>query len=299
MKTIRLFIICTVTLILSSCGNSNRDFDASGVFEATEVMVSARGTGEIMKLCIQEGQTVEANKPLGYIDTTQLHLKKVQLLANLKAVQSRRYNVAKQIASVEQQITTQKQEQQRFESLVKSNAATQKQLDDINAQISLLEKQLDAQKETLENSNNSIAGESLGLEAQISQIEDHILKSIIYSPINGTILSKYAEPGELAMQGRSLFKVADITNMELRAYITADQITSMQIGQSVKVYADEGESGRKEYPGVVIWISDKAEFTPKTIQTRDERANLVYAVKVAVKNDGYIKKGMYGDIKLK
>ncbi len=298
MKTSK-FLVIGMAVLLSACNNKNGQYDASGVFEATEVIVSAKGTGELIQLDVQEGQNVEANKQVGYIDTTQLYLKKVQLLANIKAVESRHYNVSKQIASIQQQIATQKTEQKRYENLVKSNAANQKQLDDINAQITLLEKQLDAQTETLENSNRSVSGESLGLEAQVAQIEDQIRKSIISSPINGTVLSKYAEQGELAAQGRTLFKVADIANMNLRVYITADQLTSLKIGQPVKVYADQGKSDRKEYQGTITWISDKAEFTPKTIQTRDERANLVYAVKVAVKNDGLIKKGMYGEIKLK
>jgi HlyD family secretion protein len=298
MKTSKLLVI-GMTLLLAACGNKNGQYDASGVFEATEVIVSAKGTGELIQFDIQEGQNVEADKKLGFIDTTQLYLKKIQLLANMKSVESRHYDVSRQIASIRQQITTQKTEQKRYENLIKSNAANQKQLDDINAQIALLEKQLAAQMETLENSNRGVTGESLGLEAQIAQIEDQIQKSIIASPINGTVLSKYAEQGELATQGRTLFKVADIVNMNLRVYITADQLTSLKLGQQVKVYADQGKSDRKEYPGTISWISDKAEFTPKTIQTRDERANLVYAVKVAVKNDGYIKKGMYGEIQLK
>jgi HlyD family secretion protein len=284
--------------MLSACGNDNAGYDASGIFEATEVIVSAKSTGELMQFDIQEGQQVETNKQVGYIDTTQLFLKKVQLLANLEAVGSRHYNVSRQIASVQQQISTQKNEQKRYENLVKSNAANQKQLDDIKAQIALLEKQLAAQTETLENGNRSVTGESMGLMAQIAQLDDQIRKSIISSPISGTVLSKYAEKGELAVQGRTLFKVADIANMNLRVYITANLLTSLKIGQSVKVYADRGESDRKEYTGTITWISDKAEFTPKTIQTRDERANLVYAVKVAVKNDGLIKKGMYGEIKI-
>ena len=290
--------IINLLLVLSSCGNKNNQYDASGVFEATEVIVSAQANGELMAFDVMEGRQVEANKQLGYIDTTQLYLKKMQLLANMKAVDSRQYNVSKQIASIQQQIVTQKAEQKRFENLVKSNAATQKQLDDINAQIAILEKQLAAQTETLENSNRSISGETLGLNMQIAQIDDQIRKSIICSPIDGVILSKYAEQGELAMQGRSLFKVADIENIKLRVYITADQLTTLKMEQKVKVYADQGKSDRKEYDGTIIWISDRAEFTPKTIQTRDERANLVYAVKIALTNDGYVKRGMYGEVKL-
>ena len=292
------FFILSFLLLLSACNNKNRQYDASGIFEATEVIVSSQGTGELMEFNITEGQDVEAGKQVGCVDTIQLHLKKMQLLANMKAVESRHYNVSQQIASLEQQIATQKHEQKRYENLVRSNAANQKQLDDINAQIALLEKQWAAQKETLDNNNQSISGESVGLLMQIAQIDDQIKKSIISSPINGTILSKYAEQGEFATQGKSLFKVADISQMDLRVYVTADQLTSLKIGQEVKVYADQGKSGRREYQGTITWISDKAEFTPKTIQTRDERANLVYAVKVAVKNDGYIKRGMYGELKI-
>ncbi len=298
MKTNKLFF-SGILLILTACGNKDGQYDASGIFEATEVIVSAEANGELIQFNVTEGQQVEADKQLGYIDTTQLYLKKMQLFANMKSVESRQYNVSKQIASIQEQIITQKTEQKRFENLVKANAANQKQLDDINSQIAVLEKQLAAQREILENNNRSVSGESSGLFMQIAQIDDQIKKSIISSPINGTILSKYAEQGELASLGRALFKVADIENMKLRVYITAGQLTSMKIGQEVKVYADWGKSDRKEYSGKVTWISDKAEFTPKTIQTRDERANLVYAVKVAVKNDGYIKKGMYGEIKLR
>ena len=285
-------------LLLAACGNSDREYDASGVFETDEVIVSARGTGELIQFNLEEGQNVIAGEQLGYIDTVQLHLQKLQLQANIQAIESRHYNIAKQIESIQQQIATQKKEQSRYRKLVEANAANQKQLDDIDAQITLLEKELEAQTETLENNNKSIAGESSGIKAQIALINDQIEKNIVTSPISGTVLSKYAEQGELAAQGRALFKVADIEDMKLRAYITADQLTGLTIGQSVKVYADEGISGRKEYPGTIIWISDKAEFTPKTIQTRDERANLVYAVKIAVKNDGYIKKGMYGELKI-
>ena len=293
-----VFWMSGAALILAACGNGSDQYDASGVFEATEVVVSAKSAGEIMQFDIQEGQDVTAGCQVGYIDTVQLHLRKEQLSASLKAVQSRHYNVDRQIAALRQQIETQKREQKRFEELVASNVANQKQLDDITAQVDMLEKQLAAQQETLSNNNSGISGESLSLKAQIAQIEDQIRKSVIASPIDGTVLAKYAEPGELAGQGRSLFKVADIGNLFLRVYITADQITELKIGQPVKVYADQGKSDRREYPGTVSWISDKAEFTPKTIQTRNERANLVYAVKVAVKNDSYIKRGMYGEIKI-
>ncbi|SBV97932.1 conserved exported hypothetical protein [uncultured Dysgonomonas sp.] len=298
MKTTKNIVYASIILLLTACGKGNGDYDASGVFETTEVIVSAEANGKIMQLNFIEGQQVEQGKPLGYIDTVQLYLKKMQLLTNTSAVKSGRVDIPRQIAAIKQQIATQKNEQKRFENLVKANAANQKQLDDINAQILVLERQLTAQTELLENSNKNISEQSSGLEVQIAQINDQIQKSIICSPINGTILSKYAEQGELATQGRALFKVADIEHMFLRAYITASQLTQVKIGQAVKVYADFGEKEMKEYSGTITWISDKSEFTPKTIQTRDERANLVYAVKIAVKNDGYLKYGMYGELKL-
>lgn len=296
MKT-SSFLFIGIIFLLMSCGNRNNEFDASGIFETTEVIVSARGSGELMQFDIEEGQTVDSGRYVGYIDTTQLYLKKEQLMAMQKSTASRQMDENRQLAALRQQIAIQQREQKRFENLVKSDAANQKQLDDINYQIEVLQKQLLAEAEKLSGSNSSLFNEGTGIEVQIAQINDQIKNNVIMSPINGTILTKYAEPGEFAVQGKPLFKVANIGDMKLRAYITADQLTGLKIGQSVKVYADQGKADRKEYPGTVIWISDKAEFTPKTIQTRDERANLVYAVKVAVKNDGYIKRGMYGEIK--
>ncbi|WP_029905694.1 HlyD family secretion protein [Prevotella sp. 10(H)] len=298
MKTIKHTLFFGCILLLSACGRGDGDYDASGVFETTEVIVSAEANGKIMQLNLEEGQLLDAGKEVGYIDTVQLYLKKMQLMANMKSVRTRYTDVPRQIAATKQQISTQKNELTRFENLVKSNAANQKQVDDINAQILVLERQLAAQTETLENNNRGVSEESSGLDVQVAQLNDQLQKSIITSPIKGTVLSKYAEQGELASQGRALFKIADMDNMFLRAYITSSQLTELKIGQQVKVFADFGEKDMKDYSGTVTWISDKSEFTPKTIQTRDERANLVYAVKIAVKNDGYLKKGMYGELKL-
>jgi HlyD family secretion protein len=298
MKASKFFLITMAVTALSACKNKNNEYDASGIFEMTEIIVSAKGNGEIIHFDISEGQTVEAQTPLGLIDTTQLYLKKRQLQANIRAMNSRRVDVSRQVAALKQQIATQRREQNRFETLIKENVANQKQLDDINAQIATFEKQLSAQTETLNNSNNTLDNEQESLIVQIAQIDDQIKNCIIKSPVKGTILAQYAEAGESTMQGKAIFKVGNLENIYLRAYITASQFTAIKIGQQVKVYSDIGESGRKEYPGTITWISDKAEFTPKTIQTRDERANLVYAIKIAVKNDGYIKKGMYGELKI-
>lgn len=292
----RLLIIAAAAIVCS-CGNSGTDFDASGVFETTEITVSAKGTGEIVSLTIDEGQDVKAGQELGTIDMTQLRLKRTQLEATRKATDSRRLDEGRQVAIIKQQIINQQKDLERFRSLLADGAATQKQVDDIEFQIGVLQKQLAATTEQVATQNVSIDGQSSGIAAEIAQIEDMMSNSVIRSPADGIILDKYAERGEYATPGKALFKMGDIANMRLRAYITADQLTAIKLGQKVRVYADQGKDGHKEYDGVVTWISDKAEFTPKTIQTRDERANLVYAVKISVKNDGLIKRGMYGDVK--
>lgn len=293
----RSFAYPLLVLLAASCVEGNKAYDASGVFESTEVTVSAEGNGKILSLDIQEGDRLEAGQIVGCIDTVQLHLSEVQLEASRRAVGSGWLDISRQIAALESQIGKQRQELDRFTKLEKAGASNRKQVEDIQAQIETLERQLAAQEESLNSSNRNVSGQADALEAQIEQIRDRIRKCVITSPVAGTVLAKYSEAGEFVALGRALFKVADIDNIRLRAYITADQLTTLKLGQQVRVFADQGSSGRKEYAGTLIWISDKAEFTPKTIQTRDERANLVYAVKIAVENDGLIKLGMYGDIK--
>lgn len=293
----RSFAYPLLVLLAASCVEGNKAYDASGVFESTEVTVSAEGNGKILSLDLQEGDRLEAGQIVGCIDTVQLHLSEIQLEASRRAVGSGRLDISRQIAALESQIGKQRQELDRFTKLEKAGASNRKQVEDIQAQIETLERQLAAQEESLNCSNRNVSGQADALEAQIEQIRDRIRKCVITSPVAGTVLAKYSEAGEFAALGRALFKVADIDNIRLRAYITAEQLTALKLGQQVRVFADQGSSGRKEYAGTLIWISDKAEFTPKTIQTRDERANLVYAVKIAVENDGLIKLGMYGDIK--
>ena len=293
----RSFAYPLLVLLAASCVEGNKAYDASGVFESTEVTVSVEGNGKILRLEVQAGDRLEAGQIVGCIDTVQLHLSEVQLEASRRAVGSGWLDISRQIAALESQIGKQRQELDRFTKLEKAGASNRKQVEDIQAQIETLERQLAAQEESLNSSNRNVSGQADALEAQIEQIRDRIRKCVITSPVAGTVLAKYSEAGEFAALGRALFKVADIDNIRLRAYITADQLTTLKLGQQVRVFADQGSSGRKEYAGTLIWISDKAEFTPKTIQTRDERANLVYAVKIAVENDGLIKLGMYGDIK--
>lgn len=297
MKTLKNTMLFLAVLLPVACSNNKTDYDASGIFESTEVIVSSQVSGQLMEFTVTEGQQLQVHSYLGYVDTTQLYLKKQQLMASRTAVSSRSTSVPRQIASLKEQIATQKRELARFGNLVKLNAANQKQVDDIQSQLSVLEKQLAAQTELLVNNNQGISGESTALESQIAQIEDQLLKSRITSPIQGTVLTKYAEQGEFTAPGKALFKVSDMQQMYLRAYITSDQLTQLKQGQPVTVYADFGEDQMRTYPGTISWIADKAEFTPKTIQTRNERANLVYAVKIAVTNDGYLKNGMYGEVK--
>lgn len=285
------------SLALAACGDKEVEYDASGIFETTEIIVSAQTAGELTALTAEEGRTVEAGEKLGCVDTVQLALKKRQLSASLTATDSKRLDRKRQVAALRQQIDNLQREKARFSELLKADAATEKQVDELNYQIAILQRQLEATEEQINSSNSSLDGQSSGIEAQLAQVEDQIRKSVAASPIKGTILAKYAEPGEYVVPGKPLFKVADISRMKLRAYLTADQLTTLKIEQKVTVYADQGKTDRKAYEGTVVWIADEAEFTPKTIQTREERANLVYAVKIAVSNDGLIKRGMYGDVK--
>lgn len=296
MKRQSIFFL--LALSLTACHNNDNTYDASGVFEATEVIVSAKGTGELVTFHVEEGQELGMGQQVGCIDTTQLALKRQQLLATISATESKRLNETRQVASLRQQVENLQVERKRFAELVRENAANQKQVDDIDHQINVLRQQIAATSEQIGSNNLSIKGQAGSIAAQVAQIDDQIRNSVVQCPIQGTVLTKYMQQGEFAAPGKPLFKVADIKHLRLRAYITADQLTTLRIGQKVKVYADQGKAERKEYTGTVTWISDKAEFTPKTIQTRDERANLVYAIKVDVVNDGLIKRGMYGDVKL-
>jgi len=296
--TMNYFFAATLLLSLAACGNSNSQYDAMGTFEATEVIVSSEGNGKLMRFDVIEGQPLKYGQEVGYIDTVQLYLTKVRLQESNRAVLSNLPDVKKQIAALREEIEKQRTEKARFEALVAGNAANQKQVDDIDSRLKVLEKQLDAQLSTLQNNTRSISGESAAILAQIEQLDDQLNKCRIVSPLRGTVLTKYAEQGELATQGRALFKIADMSTIFLRAYITSDQLSAIKLGQQLTLFSDYGNDNLKEYKGTVTWISDKAEFTPKSILTKNERANLVYAVKIAVKNDGYLKIGMYGQVKL-
>ena len=288
-------LIATALLSLAACNRGDGDFDATGTFEATEILVSSEANGKIMELNIEEGDRLDAGALVGYVDSTQLYLKKMQLSAGLRSVDIRKPDIRKQIAALEQQIATARTEQQRMENLVKAKAGNQKQVDDIVNNIKYLQKQLDAQYSTLNKTTGGADAEAEGILYQIMQLDDQLQKSRIVNHQAGTVLVKYAEPGEVTDSGKPLYKIADTDLLYLRAYITSDQLSTLKQGQTVRVFADYGENDRREYPGTITWISDKSEFTPKGIQTKDERANLVYAIKIAVKNDGYLKIGQYGE----
>ena len=296
MKSRNLLGLCSLLALFSACGNGAPKYDATGTFETTEVLVSAEASGRLLYFDIEEGMLLKAGEEVGVVDTVQLYLKKLQLEASLKSVEEQRPDILKQVAATKEQISAAQRERNRVANLLKVGAANQKQLDDAEDQLEVLRKQLVAQNSTLSNSHQSLTWQSSSVGIQVAQVEDQLRKCHITSPITGTVLAKYAEAGELTAMGTPLFKVADTEQMYLRAYITSEQLSQVKLGQKVTVFSDYGTDEHKQYPGVVSWISDTSEFTPKTILTKNERANLVYAVKFAVHNDGLLKIGMYGGV---
>jgi len=297
MNKISLFAIAALVW-LTSC-NQKSQFDASGTFETEETIISAEATGRIKEFNIEEGQTLKAGQYIGFIDTAQLYFNKENLQAQIQAGLSKRPDIAAQVAALQVQLEDAKHEQTRISNLVKVDAATQKQLDDQTYMVKQIEKQIDAQLSTLNISTLSITKETVPFRALIDQMKDQLAKCYLVNPINGTVLAKYARLDEEATPGKPLYKIADVSSLILRAYVTNDQFAQIKLGQKVKVFIDSTDTKYREYEGVVTWISDKAEFTPKTIETKDERANLVWATKITVKNDGYLKIGMYADVKFK
>ncbi len=296
MKSRNLLGLCSLLALFSACGNGVPKYDATGTFETTEVLVSAEASGHLLYFDIEEGMLLKAGEEVGVVDTVQLYLKKLQLEASIKSVEEQRPDILIQVAATKEQISAAQRERNRMANLLKVGAANQKQLDDAEDQLEVLRKQLVAQNSTLSNSHQSLTWQSSSVGIQVAQVEDQLKKCHITSPITGTVLAKYAEAGELTAMGTPLFKVADTEQMYLRAYITSEQLSQVKLGQKVTVFSDYGTDEYKQYPGVVTWISDTSEFTPKTILTKNERANLVYAVKIAVHNDGLLKIGMYGGV---
>ena len=293
----KIFVIISISILCFACGSNKMKRAASGTFEATEIIVSAMATGQVEKLNIVEGQTLAKGEEIGFIDTTQLFLQKRQLQIGIRAINASKPDIAQQIAVVQEQIDKAMTEKMRVQNLLNDGAATQKQLDDVDAQLKVLQRTLTAQKNQLNTGISSLTGEGSVREIQIAQINDLLRKSHIISPIDGTVLDKYIEQSEVVAPGVPLFKIADTKNLFLRAYIIATQLDKIKIGDAANVFVNNSDGTQRSYKGRVAWISDKAEFTPKTIQTQDERQNLVYAVKIAVENtDGLLKIGMYGDV---
>ena len=284
--------------MMAACGGNEKVYDATGTFEATETTVYAEQSGALLTFSVNEGDHIEAGKEVGLIDTTQTWLKIRQLDATKEVYQSQKPDMERQIAATRQQLSKAQQDEQRYRELVADGAAPSKMLDDASSQVKVLQKQLDAQISSLSTSTRSLDKQTVAANVQIEQLRDMLHKCHIVTPTKGTVLEKYVERGEFVAIGKPLFKIADTEQMFMRAYVTSAQLQNIKIGQQVKVFADYGDGQKKAYDGTVSWISSRSEFTPKTILTDDERADLVYAVKVAIKNDGYVKIGMYGEVVL-
>ncbi len=303
-------LISSFFFVLTACSNDNDRADAYGNFEAVEILVSAEATGALLAFGVGEGQTLKAGQVVGQIDPAQLQLRRAQLVATQRAVGSRTPDVGTQLSFFEQQIAVQQEqlatlrrERTRTQNLVNAGAAPTKQLDDLNAQIAVLERQIAlirqqraAQASALGTQRRGTQAEVAPIAEQIRQVDDQLKKASVVNPLAGTVTVKFAEPGEVVSYGKPLYKIADLGTITLRAYVAGDQLVNVKIGEPVRVLVDAPNGQLKPYSGTVTFLSEKAEFTPKVIQTKDERVNLVYAMKVVVKNDGGLKIGMPGEV---
>jgi len=299
-------------VLIQACGNKKEIYDASGSFEADEVVVSSELGGQLLQLNVEEGDSLSSGQIVGVVDSTSLALQKQQVNATIASLSEKTNNVQPQVELLQKQLLVQQSqlknlmhEKERTERLVRADAATAKQLDDINSQIDVLnsqmqvtQQQIAVQKNNITTQNRSILSEAGSLKKQAAQVQEQISKTKIVNPVNGTVITKYTEQGEITSPGKALYKIADLSYLNLRAYVTGAQLSQIKLGQQVNVLIDDGAKKYRTYTGTIIWISNKAEFTPKTIQTKEERANLVYATKIKVKNDGYLKIGMYGEVQL-
>ena len=312
MKKLFFGITAITCFLIIGCNGNENEFDASGTFEADETIVSSEIPGKILSFNVEEGMHLSKDSIVGTVDATNIDLQQQQVEASIKALNEKTANVNPQVELLQNQLAVQQSqldnllhERTRIENLLKADAATAKQLDDINAQIDVVKKtmtvtqqQIKVKKNDIATQNRSILSEAEPLRKRVAQLEDQQQRANILNPVSGTVIAKYAEAGEITSSGKALYKIADLSELNLRAYVTGVQLSAIKLGQQVKVMIDQGEKKYKGYAGTIVWISDKAEFTPKTIQTKEERANLVYAIKVKVKNDGLLKIGMYGEVKL-
>lgn len=294
----KIIVLAGAAILLTACGNRGKEYDATGTFEAIETTVYAEQNGALLAFDIREGDEVAAGAEVGLIDTTQTWLKMQQLIVTREVYQSQKPDLERQVAATRQQLAKAKQEQQRYKELVADGAAPSKMLDDATNQVQVLQRQLDAQISALSKSTRSLDRQMAATDVQVNQLQDQLQKCHIVTPTAGTVLEKYVERGEFVAIGKPLFKVADTRQMFMRAYFTSSQLMDIKVGRPVTVYADFGDGQKRDYEGTITWISSRSEFTPKTILTNDERADQVYAVKVAFQNDGYVKIGMYGEVRL-
>ena len=288
MKTIKLIIgLSFIASTIISCNSDTNKADGYGNFEAIETTISAESNGKIIQFNIEEGKTLQKGEKVGHIDTIQLALKKELLIVSKDVIFSKSKGVLSQISVLKAQLKTANISKTRIENLLKENAGTQKQLDDINGKIDVINQQI----KSIEIQNLPIVNELKNIDVQLKQVEDQIKKSVITNPVNGTVLVKYTEPNEITLFGKPLYKIADLSTMQLRVYVSENQLSNIKIGQKVTVKIDQNNT-MKNYTGIISWIASEAEFTPKIIQTKEERVNLVYAVKIDVKNDESLKIGM-------
>lgn len=293
-----IIMAAAAVLALAGCGKKNMEFDGCGQIDAVKVTVSAESNGKLVSLAAEEGDRLIKGELTGVIDSVQTYLQKEELVKRKEGALTRIVDIPLQMKPMEEQLASYEADLRRFRALLQSNAGTKKQVDDMEAQIAILKGKIAAQKVSYENGNAGIRNEIGTYEVQIAKAEDQLSKCRVLSPISGTVLTKYAEAGEMVTVGKPLYEVADLDNVYVRAYFSTSQLAGVKLGDKVTVIPDDGTDNPKEYEGVVTWISSDAEFTPKNIQTRDERADLVYAVKVAVKNDGCIRLGMYAYVRL-
>lgn len=324
MRSAIKFLIPLLAVLFSACNNGHNKYDATGTFEADEIVVSAEATGKILRLDVEEGSTLVKDSIVGNIDPSAIELQKEQATSSVDALtqktndpspqisilQAQMVAQTKQIAVQEEQLKTLLKEQQRFKNLVAADASPAKQLDDITGQVNVLREQIiasksqlavlqsqvNSQRQAVAIQNRGILSEKNPMEKKVAQIQDQLNKTKIVNPVTGTVLTKYVDANEYTNSGKAIYKIADLSTMKLRAYITGNQLVQVKLNQQVRVLVDDGKGKYRELTGAISWISDKAEFTPKTIQTKEERANLVYAIKINVKNDGYLKIGMYGEV---
>ncbi|MCB9341837.1 MAG: HlyD family efflux transporter periplasmic adaptor subunit [Lewinellaceae bacterium] len=295
----QLLIYLSPLFFLAACQPEESGADAFGNFEATTTTVGAEANGRLLFLKAEEGQSLKAGELVALVDTTQLHLQMLQLQATIETLPQKLREAEPDVAVLEDQKRNVIRERDRVKLLLRDKAATPKQLDDMNGEIEVLEQRIAAARRSVQVANRGILSEQKPVAAQVDVLKEQLQKCYIYNPITGTVLTKLSEPSEVVGFGTPLYKIADLSSLTLRAYASAVQLQNIKIGQQVQVRVDDGENGYRELPGTITWIAGEAEFTPKTIQTKEERVNLVYALKVEVKNDGTLKIGMPGEVRFK